>query len=121
MCQPAKNMKTLSQSQKYSVEEIATELGFSTKLQNGIRSNFGDPISINDLKQITQRNFLNCKWFGRKSWYEFKDALSEFCISNHAVSLVNRTSMDSVIVEIDTTRPFGEVIQGLSKIMSKDS
>jgi hypothetical protein len=32
-------MKTLSQSQKYSVEEIATELGFSTKLENGIRDN----------------------------------------------------------------------------------
>jgi hypothetical protein len=114
-------MKKLSMSQPYSVKELAAELNLPTKLENGIRSNFGDPISINDLKLITQRDFLNCKWFGRKSWNQFKDALTEFCISNHAVSLVNRTSMDSVIVEIDTTRPFGEVIQGLAKIMSKGS
>ncbi len=114
-------MKKLSLTEPYSVDELAEELKLSTKLKNGIRRNFGDPVSINDLKQITQRDFLNCKWFGRKSWYEFKDALSEFCISNHAVSLVNRTSMDSVIVEIDTTRPFVEVIQGLAKIMSKGS
>ncbi len=112
-------MKKLSLTEPYSVDELAEELKLSTKLKNGIRRNFGDPVSINDLKQITQRDFLNCKWFGRKSWWEFKEALSGLCMSNCAVALVNRTSMDSVIVEIDTTRPFGEVIQGLAKIMSK--
>jgi len=112
-------MNKLSLTEPYSVDELADELNLSTKLRNGIRRNFGDPVSINDLKQITQREFLDCKWFGRKSWWEFKEALSEFCISNCAISLINRTSVDSVIVEIDTSRPFSEVIRGLVEIMSK--
>ena len=111
-------MNKLSLTEPYSVDELADELNLSTKLRNGIRRNFGDPVSINDLKQITQREFLDCKWFGRKSWWEFKEALSGFCISNCAVSLVNRTGMNSVIVEIDTSRPFAEVIQGLAKIIN---
>ena len=110
-------MKKLSLSQPYSIEELANELYFDTKLENGIRSNFGDPISINELKQITQRDFLKCKWFGRKSWKQFQRGLSEFCISDHAVVLVNQPSMDNIIVEINTCRPFGEVIEGLAKIM----
>lgn len=112
-------MKKLSLTEPYSVEELAKELHFSTKLKNGIRKNLGDPISINDLKQITQRDFLNCKLFGWKSWWEFKNALSGFSVSNHAVVLVNKPSMDSVIVEIDTSKPFAEVIQGLAEILKK--
>ncbi len=114
-------MNKLSLTEPYSVDELADELNLSTKLRNGIRRNFGDPVSINDLKQITQREFLDCKLFGRKSWWEFKGALSEFWIPDHAVLLVNKPSMDSVIVEIDTTKPFCDVIQGLAKIMNKSA
>ncbi len=112
-------MKKLSLTEPYSVDEIADELNLSSRLRVGIRENLGDPITINDLKQITQREFLHHKGFGRKSWWEFKEALSDFCISNCAVSLINRTSMDSMIVEIDTSRPFAEVIQGLAEIVKK--
>lgn len=51
--------------------------------------------------------------------WEFKEALSGFCRSNCAVALVNRTGMDSIIVEIDISRPFAEVIQELAEIMKK--
>ncbi|MFN2353952.1 MAG: hypothetical protein ABR512_05435 [Desulfopila sp.] len=114
-------MKTLSQSQKYSVEEIATELGFSTKLENGIRANFGDPISINDLKLITRRDFTACKYLGMKSWHQFKAGLSVFCSSESAVTFINQPSMDSVIVEIDTSKPFKDVVQGLAIILKNNS
>jgi len=76
-------------------------------------------VSINDLKQISQREFLNGKWFGRKSWWDFKEALSGFCISNYAVNLVNKPKMDSVIVEIDTSKPFAKVILELAGIIKK--
>ncbi len=46
-------MKRLTLAEPYSVKEIAAGLGFSAKLENRIRSNFGDPVSINDLKLIT--------------------------------------------------------------------
>lgn len=112
-----KDAKKLSQSQKYSVDELAKELNFSTKLKNGIRKNFGDPISISELKQINQSTFLACKYLGWKSWYEFKTSLSIFYASDHAVVLINKPNMDNVIVEIDTTRPFREVIQDLADIL----
>jgi hypothetical protein len=116
-CQPTEKMKTLSMSQPYSVKELATELNLPTKLKNGIRSNFGDPISINDLKLITQRDFLDCKWFGRKSWYQFKACLSAFYSSESAVTFINQPSMDSVIVEIDVSKPFVDVVKELAIIL----
>lgn len=112
-------MKKLSMTEPYSVEELAKELHFDTKLKNGIRSNFGDPISINELKKITKRKFLNCKWFGLKSWKQFQKGLRYFCISDQAVMLISQSSMDNIIVEIDTSRPFKEVIEGLAKIMEQ--
>ena len=104
-------------SQPYSVKELAAELNLPTKLENGIRSNFGDPISINDLKMITQRDFLNCKWFGRKSWNQFKASLSVFYSSESAVTFINQPSMDSIIVQIDVSKPFVEVIKELAIIL----
>ncbi len=84
---------------------------------DSIRDNFGDPISINELKLITQRDFTACKYFGMKSWRQFKESLSVYSISDSTVSLINKQNMDTVIVEIDTTKPFKEVIQGLAKIL----
>jgi hypothetical protein len=114
-------MKILSPSQKYSVKEIATELGYSAKLANGIRSNFGDPISINELKLITRRDFLSCKNLGWISLRQFKEGLSVECILDSAVTLINKPNMDTVIVEIDTTKPFKEVIQGLAAILKNNT
>ncbi len=97
-------MKTLSQSQKSSVREIATELGYNTKLENGIRNNFGDPISVNELKLITRREFLACKNLGWISLRQFEEGLSVYYTSENAVTLINKPNMDTVIVEIDTTK-----------------
>lgn len=110
-------MKTLSQSQQYSVREIATELGYNTKLENGIRNNFGDPISINELKLITRREFLACKNLGWISLRQFEGGLSVYYIFESAVTLINKPNMNTVIVEIDTSKPFKEVIQGLAAIL----
>ena len=105
-------MKTLSQSQKYSVKEIAAELGYSTKLENGIRNNFGDPISINELKLITPREFRACKYFGMKRWRQFKEGLSVYYSSDSAVTFINQPSMGSIIVEIDTSKPSRRLFRG---------
>ena len=110
-------MKNISQSQQYSVKEIAAELGYSTKLENGIRNNFGDPISINELKLITRREFRACKNLGLISLRQFEEGLSGYYISDSAVNLINKPNMDTVIVEIDTSKPFKEVIQGLAAIL----
>ena len=110
-------MKTLSQSQQYSVREIATELGYNTKLENGIRNNFGDPISINELKLITIREFLAGKNLGWISLRQFEEGLSVYYIFESAVTLINKPNMNTVIVEIDTSKPFKEVIQGLAAIL----
>ena len=110
-------MKPLSQSQKYSVKEIANELGYNTKLENGIRKNFGDPISINELKLITRRDFLSCKNLGWISLRQFEEGLSVYYIFESAVTLINKPNMDTVIVEIDTTKSFKKVIQELAEIL----
>ena len=45
-------MQKLSQTDKYSVREIAKELNLTTIVENGIRNNFGDPISIKNLAPL---------------------------------------------------------------------
>ncbi len=102
-------MKEISLSEPYSVDEIGELLGFDAKLRNGIRLHFGDPLSINDLKRITRRDFMNCKGLGFKSWYQFYTGLSEFYTSHSAVTLINKPSTGRIIMEIETARPFGEV------------
>ena len=47
-------MQMMSPVEKYSVREIARELNLPTIVENGIRANFGDPISINELKQVSR-------------------------------------------------------------------
>jgi predicted DNA-binding protein YlxM (UPF0122 family) len=75
-------MHKLSPAEKYSVKEIAEALKLSTILANGIRIYFGDPISINELKQISRGKFLSCKNFGSKRLREFQNALSIFSTNN---------------------------------------
>ena len=110
-------MKKLSQNNKFSVQEIAKELNLSTVVENGIRINFGDPISINELKQISRHQFMSCKNLGLKRWREFQDALSVFYVSERSVSFINRPSANTLIVEIDLSKSFKEVIQDLFKII----
>ncbi len=110
-------MKKLSLTKPYSVDELATELNLSTKLRNGMRNNFGDPISIKELNHISKDEFFQCDQFGVISWKEFSNALSVFTLPNKAVTLIEKPSENSIIVEINTSKPFGEVIQGLADIM----
>jgi hypothetical protein len=91
-------MHKMSQTEKHSVREIAKELNLSMIVENGIRNNFGDPISINELNQITPSRFLSCKYFGRKRLREFQNALSVFDVSERAVSLINQASAKTIIV-----------------------
>ena len=110
-------MYKMSKTEKHSVREIAKELNLSTIVENGIRNNFGDPISINELKQITPSRFLSCKYFGHKRWREFQNALSVFDVSERAVSLINQTSAKTIIVEIDLSKSFKDVVHDLYKII----
>lgn len=111
-------MKKLSQTDKFSVQEIAKELNLSTVVENGIRINFGDPISINELKQISRHQFMSCKNLGLKRWREFQNALSVFDVSEQSVSFINRPRANTLIVEIDLSKSFKEVIQDLFKIIN---
>jgi hypothetical protein len=45
-------MKKLSLYKKYTAAELGKELDFPKRLTNGIRKNFGDRISLYELKQI---------------------------------------------------------------------
>ncbi len=87
----------MSPLEKYSVREIVGELNLSTIVENGIRDNFGDPISINELKQISRHRFLSIKNFGYKRWREFQNALAMFDPSDRSVSLINWTSSNTVV------------------------
>jgi len=59
-------MEKLSTNEKYNVDNLSKELGFSTAMRNNIRNNFGDPISIRELKQITANQFLHARiWVER--------------------------------------------------------
>ena len=111
-------MRKLLLNTKYSIDEIADELRLSTILANGIRNNFGDPISIYELKQISWSGFVACKYFGRKRWYELQEALSAFDFPERTVSLVRKRGLKYLTVEIDTSRPFEKVIQDLAIIIN---
>ena len=45
--------------------------------------------------------------------------LSGYHILDSAVSLINKTNMDTVIVEIDISKSFKDVIQGLAKNITR--
>ncbi len=111
-------MKKLSQTDKFSVQEIAKELNLSTAVENGIRINFGNHVSINELKQISRHQFMSCKNLGLKRWRELQNALSVFNISERSVSFISRPSANTLIIEIDLSKSFKEVIQDLFKIIN---
>ena len=110
-------MIKLSSHEKYPLSEIAKELKLSKRITNGIRNNFGDPISLFELSQISWSKFASCKGFGRKSWYEFRDAISKLEIPKSAVTLIDKRGSNKIITEIDISEPFEKVIQELSQII----
>jgi hypothetical protein len=114
-------MENLSNTQKYSVDEIAKALNLTTKLKHGIRQNFGDPISINDLLPIDRKTFLACKNLGLKSWYQFHTAMSTFYDADSAVTLIDKPNFNNIIVKIDISRSFQEVILDLGRLLQKNS
>jgi len=107
----------LSPHEKYPLSEIAKELQLSKRITNGIRNNFGDPISLYELSQISWSNFASCKGFGRKSWYEFREATSKAEIPKSAVTLIDKRGPKKIVTEIDISEPFEKVIQELSQII----
>ena len=114
------NMKKLSLYKKYSAAEIGEELNLSKRLTNGIRKNFGDQISLYELKQINWSDFRACKGFGLKSWYKFRDAMSQIEDADKAVKVIDkRHHPEKIIVEINISEPFDKVIQDLSQIITK--
>lgn len=111
-------MYKLNPSKKYSIEIIAKTLNLSFSLENGIRENFGDPISINELKQISQSKFLSCKNFGIKRLREFQNALRKYSSdSERAVKVIGIPNIQTVVVEIDLSRSFRQVIKDLYEII----
>jgi hypothetical protein len=111
-------MYELIPTEKYSVEKISKVLKFSTMLERGIRENFGDPISIDELKQISQSDFLSCRNFGRKRLREFQTAIRELSKNNErAVTVLNEPNINTIVVEIDLSISFKEVIKDLHEII----
>jgi len=110
-----------SLNEKYSVNELAKDLGLSTVMENSIRNNFGDPISIRELKQITSNQFFACKNMGRKRWYELQDVLSGFEFPERSVTFIRKQSPERIVIEVDLSKPFEKVIRDLAVIIDKTS
>ncbi len=110
-------MINLSLYDKYSIDEIAKELNISKRVSNGIRKHFGESLSLYDLSQITWRDFYPCKGLGLKSWREFSDAISIVDIPRKAVKIIDKPSLNKIIIEIDISKSFSKVINELSDII----
>lgn len=112
-------MKKLTLYDKYSIDEIARELNLSKKLSNNLRKCFGESLSLYELSQIKRRDFFPCKGLGQKSWYEFRDAISMVDIPDNSVKIVDQLNQNKIVVEIDISKSFSEVIINLSNIIKK--
>ena len=110
-------MINLSLYDKYSIDEIAKELNISKRVSNGIRKHFGESLSLYDLSQIKWRDFYPCKCLGLKSWREFSDAISIVDIPRKAVKIIDKPSLNKIIIEIDISKAFSKVINELSDII----
>ena len=110
-------MDKLSLYDKYSIDEIADEFNLPKKLANGIRKYFGEPLSLVELAQINRKDFYPCKGLGLKSWIEFRDAVATIQIPNEGVKLIEKSGPTKIIVEIDFSKPFANVIKKLSDII----
>ena len=114
-------MKKLSTNEKYNVDELAKELDLPTALRNNIRKNFGDPISIRELKEITPKQFFACKNMGRIRWNQLQKALSGFEFLERSVTFLRKQSPERIIIEVDLSKPFEKVIRDLALIIDNTS
>jgi hypothetical protein len=110
-------MIKLSIYDKYSIDEIAKELNLSKRVSNGIKNHFGESLSLFELSQIRWSDFIMCKGLGLKSWREFSSAISLLGMPEKAVKIIDRPTKDKLIVEIDISKSFSEVISQLSNII----
>jgi len=110
-------MKNLSIDEKYGLDELAAELGLSRVLENSLRMNFGDPISIRELKEISPTQFFACRNLGRKRWDQLQDALSVFDFPELSVKFVDKKGPHRIIIEVDLSKPFREVIRDLASLI----
>ena len=99
------------------MDELAGKLKLSTMVANTLGNKFGDPISINELKQISWQDFVSCKHLGRKRWYELQEALSSYNITERSVTFIRRNGLKKIIVEINVSKPFEKVIQDLATVI----
>jgi len=112
-------MHKLNPDQKYDIKIIAETLNLSTILAHGIRDNFGNPISINELKKISQNKFLSCKNLGIKRLKEFRNALYKYSSNNdRAVNIIGVPSIQTIVVEINLSKPFRDVIKDLNEVIA---
>lgn len=101
------------------MNELAEKLKLSTIVANGLRKNFGDPISIKELKQISQQEFFSCKNLGLKRWYELQQALSSYDFPERSVNFLRKNGLKRLVVEIDISKPFEKVIQDLMIVIKE--
>ena len=97
--------KKVSQTKELTDEELKTMFASVRKKSN-------------ELKQITWREFFACKNLGRKRWYEFQEALSEFYSSESAVTFIRTSGLETIHIEIDVSKPFGMVVRDLAAILN---
>jgi len=114
-------MEKLSINEKYDVGTLSKELGLSTAMGNNIRKNFGDPISIRELKQITAKQFFACRNMVRKRWYQLQEALSGFEFPEHSVTFISKQEPKRIIIEVDLSKSFEKVVRDLVVIIDKNS
>ena len=106
---------------EYSIEQISKELNLSTILAHGIEIHFGNHLSIKELCLFTKSDFIKIKNLGQKRWKELQSALARFRNGGPSVAYVETKGSSIIIVEIDTSKPFSQVIKELSEIMNKFS
>jgi len=110
-------MKNLSIDEKYGLDELAAELGLSRVLENSLRMNFGDPISIRELKEISPTQFFACRNLGRKRWDQLQDALSVFDFPERSVKFIDKKGLQRIIIEVDLSKSLRDVIRDLSLLI----
>ena len=74
---------------------------------------------LSTLKQPALKKMIDypCKGLGMKNWTEFSNAVASIQIPNRAVKLIEKSSPTKIMVEIDTSKPFADVINKLSEII----
>ena len=84
-----------------------------------MRKHFGDFMSLYELSKITRSDFYSRKGLGLKSWREFSKAISVVDNPQEAVKIIGKPSLNKIVVEIDFTKSFSQVIYELSDMIKK--